>query len=255
MNITGIKKLSADIIAHRGASFTAPENTLAAVRLAWELGADGVEIDIRQSVDGRIVLMHDPTAKRTTGAGLAVHDTTSSELRTLDAGLLKTDRYAGEKIPFLEEVISDIPNGRMLFIEIKCVAGIFGALEKIIDDSGNSAQLAIIGFNADTMAAAKIRFPLIPVYWLCDAASDERTGNPCAHDPRLIDAALKRNFQGLSLNSVGITPEFAELSRSRGIKLYAWTVNDPEEAKRLIGIGVHGLVTDRPGWLRDNTAG
>ena len=108
------------IIAHRGASHLAPENTLASVELAWRLGADAVEVDVRLTRDGRIVAIHDPTTDRTAGIHLEVAATHSSHLRRLDVGRYKHPRFAGERIPYLEEVLQTVPPGRQLFVEIKC---------------------------------------------------------------------------------------------------------------------------------------
>ena len=108
------------IIAHRGASHLAPENTLASVNLAWELGADAVEVDVHLTGDGRIVAIHDTTTGRTGGTQLEVAQTYSRHLRRLDVGRHKNHDFAGEPIPFLGEVLDTIPPGRHLFIEIKC---------------------------------------------------------------------------------------------------------------------------------------
>ena len=109
-------KMSIEIIAHRGASYIAPENTLASINLAWELKADGVEIDVHQTKDKRIILLHDNTAERTAGKDLTVSKTSSAKLRKLDAGILKSKEFAGQKIPFLEEVIQAIPDNGKLFV-------------------------------------------------------------------------------------------------------------------------------------------
>src|SRR5262245_50254296 len=107
------------IIAHRGASHDAPENTLAAINLAWQQRADAVEIDVRLSKDGRLVAIHDPTTKRTCCVNHKVSDLTLAELKALDAGQWKGNRWAGEKIPTLYEVLETVPKGKNLVIELK----------------------------------------------------------------------------------------------------------------------------------------
>src|SRR5688572_30548440 len=109
----------AGIVAHRGASFEAPENTLAALRRAWELGAESSEIDVRLSADGAVVLMHDDTTERTGAVDRAVRDQTLAELRALDVGAWKAPGYRGERIPTLAEALDATPPGRMLFVELK----------------------------------------------------------------------------------------------------------------------------------------
>jgi len=118
VSISGCTK-SVEIIAHRGASYLAPENTMASVMLGWEKGAD-VEVDIHLSKDERILVSHDSSTKRTGKIDLNIKETTSLELRKLDVGSFKSEKYANEQIPFLADVIDTIPPGRKLYIEIKC---------------------------------------------------------------------------------------------------------------------------------------
>src|SRR5690349_6499814 len=120
-----------DIVAHRGASFDAPENTVASAKLGWEQKADAVEIDIYLSKDGRIVVLHDADTKRTAGSVGKVVESTAEHLRTLDAGSWKGADWKGEKIPFLEEIIATVPEGGRLFIEIKCGPEILPELERV----------------------------------------------------------------------------------------------------------------------------
>src|SRR5262245_65624278 len=97
-----------EIIAHRGASHDAPENTLAAVRLAWEQGADAVEVDVQLSKDGKLVVIHDDNTKRSGGFARKVRAQTLDELRRLDVGRWKGKRWAGEKIPTLDVVLEAV---------------------------------------------------------------------------------------------------------------------------------------------------
>jgi glycerophosphoryl diester phosphodiesterase len=123
---------SVEIIAHRGASYDAPENTLTAVQLGWQQQADGVEIDIKLSKDGHIVAFHDHGTARTTGANHTLAELTLAELRDLDAGSWKNARFAGERIPALEEILAIIPPGKRLFIEIKAGPDIVPELKRCI---------------------------------------------------------------------------------------------------------------------------
>src|SRR5438034_6344625 len=107
------------IIAHRGASHDAPENTLAAVHLAWQQNADAVEIDVHLSKDGKLVVIHDATTKRTCGVSHKVRELTLAELKSLDAGKWKGRQWVGETIPTLDEVLDIVPKGRGLVIEMK----------------------------------------------------------------------------------------------------------------------------------------
>jgi glycerophosphoryl diester phosphodiesterase len=105
------------IIAHRGASHDAPENTLASVNLAWEIGADAAEVDVHLSKDKRIMVIHDGDTKRTTGENMLIRESMSSDLRSLDASN-SMDQFRGERIPFLEEVMATVPEGKVLFVEV-----------------------------------------------------------------------------------------------------------------------------------------
>ncbi|MEW6306614.1 MAG: glycerophosphodiester phosphodiesterase family protein, partial [Verrucomicrobiota bacterium] len=103
-----------EIIAHRGASYDAPENTMASVKLGWKQKADGVEIDIWLTKDGKIILLHDENTKRTTGVDKKVHEQTFDELRRQDAGSWKDPKFKGEKLPTLDEVLKTVPKGKRL---------------------------------------------------------------------------------------------------------------------------------------------
>lgn len=227
------------IIAHRGASGTAPENTLASVSRAWKEGADAVEIDVYLTVDNRIVVIHDDSTKRTTGIDLKVRETASEELRKLDAGSWKGKEFAGEKIPFLEEVIATIPAKRRLFVEIKCGKEILPVLRQIITRSDKMSRIVIIGFDLETMAKAKELMPRIPAYWLGSA------------EEKQIQIVKEKGLDGLDVHYAGVTRDFAEAVKAAGQKLYVWTVNNPEEISSLVRLGVDGITTDHPGSARE----
>ena len=109
-------------IAHRGASYQAPENTLASTKLAWKLGADMVECDIYLSKDHQIMAIHDGNTKRLSGIDLKVGNSLAKDLRKLDVGSFKSEKYKGEKIPYLRELIGTTPEGKYLVVEIKVIA-------------------------------------------------------------------------------------------------------------------------------------
>jgi len=109
-----------EIVGHRGASYDAPENTLPSVRLGFEQGADAVEVDVFATSDGRIVAIHDADTERVAGVKLDVAKSTLAELKQLDVGAWKGERWVGTRIPTLEEVLELVPEGRRLLIEVKC---------------------------------------------------------------------------------------------------------------------------------------
>jgi len=243
---------STEIIAHRGASYLAPENTMASVNLAWQLGADAVEIDVYLSADKRIMVIHDKTAKRTAAGGvdLAIATTPSDRLRALDVGRFKGPQYAGEKIPFVEEVLASVPRGKRLYIEVKCGPEILPYLMTAIDRSGKRKQVVLISFNFDVVKASKQQMPDVPAYWLAGTRKDKATKKPLPHDPAWIAKVKEGGVNGLDVHYAGVTAEFAKAVRAAGLGLYVWTVDDPAEARRLIGLGVQGITTNRPRWLK-----
>ena len=239
-----------EIIAHRGSSYTAPENTMASVRLGWEENAD-VEVDVHLSKDNRIVVIHDSTTKRTSGIDLKVSETTSQRLHQLDVGSFKSEKFAGEQIPFLEDVIETIPPGRKLYVEIKSGAETLPYLEGIILDSGRAEQIVIIGFDFDTVATSKRMMPDIPTYWLKGTKKNKQTEKWIPHDPKVVQQVKQAGLDGVDFHYAGINKTFADAVKAAGLKFYVWTVDNVQEAARLKKLGVDGITTNRPAWLRE----
>ena len=245
---------SVEIVGHRGASYLAPENTLASVNLAWQRNADAVEVDVWLTRDGRIVALHDETTKRTAGRDWDVAGRTLAELRTLDAGTWKGASWAGEKIPTLEEILAAVPEGKRIFIELKAKTEILPELERVLRASGKRpAQTAVISFDLPTVQAIKQRMPQLAVYWVHGTSPkrDEETGELSDPPVKLIRQCHRAGLDGLHLaHDSQLTREIVEGIHRLGMKLYVWTVNSPEDARRWIVLGVDGITTDRPGWLR-----
>jgi glycerophosphoryl diester phosphodiesterase len=248
----GSTACAVEIIAHRGASYDAPENTLAAVRLGWEQASDGVEIDVHLSADGRIVVIHDYDTKKVAGVPAKVVAQTFAELRALEVGAWKDPQWEGEPIPSLDEVLATIPAGKQLFVEIKCGPEILPEFERVWRASGKSAeQLVIIAFSYEVSKQAKARFPSIPVYWIYDWKKDKDTGGRFTPDD-LLARAKAAGLDGVDVKFDGpVTREFVEQAKSLGLEVYVWTVDDPLVARTLADAGVKGITTNRPGWLRE----
>jgi len=243
------------IIGHRGASHVAPENTVAAVRRAWDLGADAVEVDVRLSRDGRLVVIHDATTGRTAGTDHTVATTSAEALRRLDVGVWRGRRFHGQRIPLLEEVLDTIPARGVLFVEVKVGVAIVRALRDAVVRSGKARQVVVIGFRRATMRAVKTALPDVPVCWLRGTRSDPSTGRSLPHAPRLVRLACEAGLDGLSVHHAGVGARFVTAVRRARRRLYTWTVNAPAEARRLADLAVDGITTDRPGWLRPRLAG
>jgi glycerophosphoryl diester phosphodiesterase len=242
---------AAEIIAHRGASADAPENTLAAFHLAWEQKADAIELDVYATRDGKIAVIHDPNTKRTTGLNRKVDAQTMDELRKLDAGAWKADRWKGERIPSLDEVLAVMPAGKRVFVEIKCGPEILPELARVVAASPcKPNQVAIIGFGHETMKQAKALLPEHEVSWVVKPEKNSAGRKPSVEE--LIQKARDAGLDGLDLDqSFPIDAAFASKVREAKLKLYVWTVDSPKTAKALVAAGVDGITTNRPGLLRE----
>lgn len=241
---------SVEFIAHRGESYDAPENTLAAFRLAWERKVSTVELDVFPTKDGQLIVTHDADTKKTTGVSKIVKDSTLEELRRLDAGRLKGARFAGEKLPTLAEALATIPDGARCFIELKTGPEVVPALTKVIAASGKRPeQLAIISFHADSIAEAKRKLPQHQAYWIVSVKPDKKTNVLTPSAQELIAKAKAIHADGLDL-SIPPTPDYVQPIKAEGLRLYVWTVNDPAVARKFVELGVDGITTDRAAWLK-----
>lgn len=240
-----------EIIAHRGASYDAPENTVASFRLAWEQNADAGELDIFQTKDGKIVVLHDKDTKRVAGVDKKVVDQTFAELRMLDVGRWKNPKYASERIPTLEEMLATVPSGKRVFVEIKPDAALIPELDRVLKSSKlKPEQTPIISFHAEVIAAIKKARPDLPAYWIVSLKSSKGKQPPTAE--ALIARAKEIQADGLDLSAVPeLDRTWADKVRAANLKLYVWTVNDAQLARRMAEIGVDGITTDRPAWLRE----
>ena len=245
-----------EIIGHRGASYEAPENTLASIQLAWEQHADAVEFDVYLSRDGQIVLIHDKDTERTGGLKKGVVEQTADELRQLDVGRWKDPRYTGERIPLLSEALATIPTDKRVFIEVKCGPEIVPELKRVLAASRKpAAATAIISFQAPVIAACKQALPQCKAYWIVGLKRDKVTGEWPHTAASLIKTAKELHADGLDLQAVELIDRpFGEAIRQAGLELCVWTVNDVRLARAMLAAGVQGITTDRPGWLRAELA-
>ena len=249
--LTPLRASAVEIVAHRGASHDAPENTLPAVQLGWEQGADAVEVDIHQSSDGRIVAIHDRDTERVTGHKRLVASTALADLQGLDAGLWKGPRWAGTRIPTLDEVLDTVPPAKSLVIEIKCPATVLPELERVLEASPNGGRSILIAFDYETIVEAKRRMPQLPAYWLYGFSMREADRYSIRAPADLVERAKSAGLDGLDVRHDGQwVGALAASLRSEGLSLYVYTVNDPAQARRLRDLGVAGITTDRPAFLR-----
>jgi len=240
------------IIAHRGASAVAPENTKASFILAWQLKAPAAECDIHLTSDNQIVVIHDRNTKRTGGIDANVNDMNYSEIALLDVGSFKDVKYTGQQIPLLADIVETMPADRKLLIEIKCGKDVLPYLEWIISKSGKRSRIVVIGFNIDVVTEAKKLMPDIPAYWLVMTEKDKTTDKWILHGPELIAAAKERHLDGIDVHWAGLSKKFVQKAHKAGLKVYTWTVDDISVARKVKKMGVDGITSNKPDLIMKN---
>lgn len=242
-----------DIVAHRGASHDAPENTLAAFKLAWEQGADAIEGDFYLTKDNQIVCIHDGDTKRVAGVNLKVAAAPLAELRKLDVGSWKHARFAAERPPTFKEVLATVPAGKRILIEIKSGPAIIPVMkEQLKDCTLKAEQMVIISFHEDVIEAANKHLPHLKTYWLTGYKQDKTSKQWRPTHEQVLATLARIKADGLSTNAHStVTPELVKAVRAAGLEFHCWTVNDPAVARRFIAMGVDSITTDRPQWLRE----
>ena len=241
------------LVAHRGESFDAPENTLASVNLAWNRNADAVEIDVHLSKDKHVVVIHDPNTKRTGGRNKKVINQTLEELKELDVGSWKQKKYKNERIPTLKEVLETVPQEKTLIIEIKSDKKILPYIkEDILNSYVGLRQIEIISFDYSTVIAAKMMLPEVRVLYLAnlDYSWITRISSPSAE--KLINRVNEGKLDGLNVwAGKMLTQSFVKKVNEANLLLYVWTVNNPIFAKTLFSWGVDAVTTDRAYWMKE----
>lgn len=213
-------------IAHRGASAYEPENTIRSFERAIELKADMIEFDVRKSLDGQLVVIHDSKVNRTTDGGGLVGRMSLAELKELDAG-------KGERIPTIEEALECAAGRAKFVIELK-EKGLEEDVIKIIKDYLLMEDVVVVSFSAVRLKAIKEIEPRLKTGIILFASTDPlRTAKYCGADV----VAPFRWF---------ITKRLVARARQSGLYLFTWTVDDGEKAAKLRDIGVNGIVTNKP---------
>jgi glycerophosphoryl diester phosphodiesterase len=242
------------IVAHRGASLEAPENTLASLRRGWEIGAESCEIDVRITADRKVVVIHDATTRRTSNgaADLVVAETSLATLRALDVGSWKGEQFKGERIPTLTEAVDATPPGQMLFVEIKSDgtfdehdADTIADVIKAADARARGATVALQSYDADALAAVAARLPGVESYWDVDPPSGD-DGRPLPYPADLARTAAERHFTGLALDQRGVDDAFVAAVAAAGLVLDVWTVNDAAAIAAWRARGARWIETDHP---------
>ncbi len=231
------------VIAHRGASGHAPENTLAAFQRAVELGATFIETDLQVTRDGCFVAMHDDAVDRTTNGSGEVAEFTLDELRSIDAGLWFDREFMGERIPTLAEILEfSSKNDVVFYLELKyaAVTGMDHSLVAALHEAQSSARTIVISFDPATLAPLRRIDQSIMVGLLVE----DRCEDDC------IQAALDVGARQLCPKFSCVTPELVDQAHRADLQVVTWTVNSAEEMRTMISAGVDGIMTDFPDRLR-----
>ncbi|MCU6708366.1 glycerophosphodiester phosphodiesterase [Paenibacillus sp. J5C_2022] len=231
------------VIAHRGASGEAPENTLGAFKLGLEQGCDAIELDVHLSREGEVVVCHDATLKRTTDREGTIRELTVDELKRADAGLWFHESFKGERIPLMEEVFDLVPPGVMINIEMK--DSYSGAMEP--------ALLALMKRKNRLDDVVVSSFDHKCLYKLKQLEPDVKIGLLYTMNPR-THAGFAQTF-GLPVYS--LHPHKAHVSEAdvreaarSNLHVYPYTINDEATMRQYMDNGVSGIITDFPGKLR-----
>lgn len=224
------------ITAHRGASGLAPENTLAAIRKAIEIGADFSEVDVHLNGDGELVLLHDDTVERTTNGTGFIWEWKSVDIAQLDAGSWFSAEFKNETIPTLSQILQVIGDCQMkLNIEIKYAPFQPTIVERLVDmirTKHFENRCVITSFDKPTIEKVMLTAPELTTGLILD------------QEP--VDGHFRVPVQLLSLNYVFITPNVMAKAVKFDKEIYAWTVNDLAEMKRMAHLGVHNIITNFP---------
>ena len=230
------------IIAHRGASGHAPENTLAAFERAVQLGAGFIETDLHLTRDAQFVAIHDATLERTTNGRGAVRDFTLRELRRLDAGKWFDRDYMGQRIPTLDEILEFARKNDVIFyLEVKYDAawGMHHSLMAALQKVENAARTIVISFDQTTLAALRRVDASIMMGLLADESGKD-----------YVKDALELGARQLCPQASLVTQELVERAHGADLQVATWTVDDAKEMRRLIAAGVDGIMTNFPDRLR-----
>ena len=230
------------IIAHRGASGSSPENTLAAFERAVALGAQFIETDLHLTRDARFVAIHDKTLERTTNGKGAVRDYTLAELRELDAGMWYDRQFMGQKIPTLEEVLEFARRHDVVFyLEIKYDSawGMHHALTAALGGTGNAARTIVISFDPSTVDAVRKLDASIMTGLLVEGPHRD-----------FVKSATEVGARQLCPKAELVTRELMDQAHRSDLHVVTWTVNDVAKMTSVMAAGVDGIMTDVPDRLR-----
>jgi glycerophosphoryl diester phosphodiesterase len=226
------------VIAHRGAAGSAPENTLASVELAIEKGTDFVEIDVLESADGKIVVVHDSDLMRVGGSPVKIWQATYEQLLEVDVGRWFGPEFSGQRVPTLEQVLEVCKGRARVNIELKTYGHnkrLEERVAEIVEKTGMEDEIVLMSLSSDIVRAMKALRP----GWTVGLLTAKALGN------------LPRSEADFLAVHVGIaSPRFIRQAHAAGKEVYVWTVNDRLNMSRMMSRGVDGVITDYPALAR-----
>ena len=229
------------VFGHRGASASAPMNTIPAFELAAQMGAQGVELDVQRSADGHAVIVHDFTVDSTTDGSGLVNTKTLAELKALDAGSWKSDEFTGTRVPTLDEVFEAVGQQLFINVEIKSRGLRTDGVEQVAADCirrhGMQPRVIVSSFNPLALRRFRRILPDVPLGHLTVPGL-----------PFIV------RMTGLGLKTEAIHPNYRQINsdymaRHQSQIVNTWTVNDAETARELRNLGVGVIITDQPDTL------
>ena len=237
-----------EVIGHRGSSKKAPENTLAAVNLAFFENADGVEVDVRLTKDKELVCIHDKDTLRTAGHKEFIFESTLESLKTLDVGLRKGKRWKGETIPTLSEVLKKIPQKKKIFIEVKeGTESIDPLIRNIQENKLEYDQITVVSFHEEVVAKIKQEMHQVSANLLIHFEDGTIPSE------EIIKRLFQSNLDGVGVqNHAYLTNDFVNPILREGKKVHVWTVDDVDKAKSYKKMGLSSITTNVPGLIKSS---
>lgn len=227
------------VIAHRGAAGSRPENTMASVVKAIEDGADWVEIDVQETADGEVLVVHDSDFMKAAGVPTKVWDITMQEVANVDIGSWFDPAYSAERAPLLRDVLAVIKDRSKLLIELKYYGhdvDLENRVIALVEEAGMESQIATMSLKYPAVQKMRMLRP----DWRSGVLAATALGNL---------AGLEGDFLAVSMSRV--SAQLISSAHAADKDVYAWTVNDAVSMSRMISIGIDGLITDEPKLARD----
>lgn len=234
-------------IAHRGLSGRFPENTHAAFRAAWETDCDGIELDIQVTKDGKVVVIHDPDTLRTAGKKYIIANTNYADLMHLNVavGGKEGNGQLDECIPLLHDVITEMPSGKLIQIEIKHQIGNMDAVITELSTLRSDIDVQIISFDPKKLLHVREVLPQLNTFLVMDKALP-------AIDDRIV-FAVENGLAGLDMDYEMADADYVQSVLEEGLQVAHWTVNDVSMAHKLIAQGAQFIASDFADTLKQST--